>query len=141
MTQLMVILMFTLIPILVYVAAVGPFEKSKDVFINIFNEAVIVFTFVSVIVMNAYELPEFLINLWGWFLIILVVFSLVATWVISLPGVIKSLIKDFKNLFIKKKLKKKPKEKERTVVKVERNDTSHSQYIKPSLKTEEVKMP
>eukprot|EP00826_Nyctotherus_ovalis_P062146 TRINITY_DN8939_c0_g1_i1.p2 TRINITY_DN8939_c0_g1~~TRINITY_DN8939_c0_g1_i1.p2 ORF type:complete len:124 (+),score=14.76 TRINITY_DN8939_c0_g1_i1:258-629(+) len=87
---------------LVYMAVVRPFKKKYDNFINIFNEAAIVFTFISVIAMNNYTFSVPVIKVWGWILIAPVIFSLIVTWIIVLPGTFKELKESIKKLFSKK---------------------------------------
>eukprot|EP00826_Nyctotherus_ovalis_P062147 TRINITY_DN8939_c0_g1_i2.p2 TRINITY_DN8939_c0_g1~~TRINITY_DN8939_c0_g1_i2.p2 ORF type:complete len:120 (+),score=14.73 TRINITY_DN8939_c0_g1_i2:96-455(+) len=83
-------------------AVVRPFKKKYDNFINIFNEAAIVFTFISVIAMNNYTFSVPVIKVWGWILIAPVIFSLIVTWIIVLPGTFKELKESIKKLFSKK---------------------------------------
>lgn len=87
---------------LLYVAVVRPFKEKCDNFINIFNEATIVFTFISVIVMNNYTFSALVMKVWGWILVAPVIFSLIATWIIVLPGAFKELKKSIMKLFKKK---------------------------------------
>jgi len=80
---------------------IKPFEKSKDNFINIFNEITITMTFVLVLIMNNIELPEVLLNITQWVLIVPLVISLIFTWIIIFPDILKGLKKSLKELFKK----------------------------------------
>ena len=82
---------------------VKPFSAGGDNFINILNETIIIFTFISVYVMNKCSFSELTIELWGWFLIIPIIISLLATWIISLPDAIEEFKKTLTDLFTKEK--------------------------------------
>jgi len=82
---------------------VRPFSAEGDNFINILNETIIIFTFISVYVMNKCSFSELTIKVWGWFLIIPIIISLLATWIISLPDAIEEFKKTFTYLFKKEK--------------------------------------
>ena len=82
---------------------VKPFSAGGDNFISILNEIIIIFTFISVYVMNKASFSELTIKVWGWFLIIPIIISLLATWIISLPDAIEEFKKTFTDLFKKEK--------------------------------------
>ena len=87
-----------------------PFSKTFDNQINIYNEAVIIVTFISILIMNTYDFLEYTREIWGWVLIVSIAFSLLATWVEVIPGVVKELWIDIKKLFKKpKKSRRHPK--------------------------------
>eukprot|EP00826_Nyctotherus_ovalis_P022861 TRINITY_DN1764_c0_g1_i5.p1 TRINITY_DN1764_c0_g1~~TRINITY_DN1764_c0_g1_i5.p1 ORF type:complete len:153 (-),score=30.82 TRINITY_DN1764_c0_g1_i5:49-507(-) len=88
---------------LLYVNVTRPFKKREDNFINIFNEFIIVFSFASVLVMKNSDMSEKAVSTWGWVLTALVVFSLVATWVVALPGILRELKKSVVRLLRPKK--------------------------------------
>jgi len=59
-------------------------------------------TFVLILIMNYIELPELLVNIMGWILLIPLIISLISTWIIILPNILKGLKKSLKKLFEKK---------------------------------------
>jgi len=81
---------------------IKPFEKTKDNLINIFNEIAITMTFVLVLIMNNIELPEVLVNIMQWILIVPLIISLISTWIIIFPDILEGLKKSLKELFKKK---------------------------------------
>ena len=116
-----------------YIIIIKPFHKAEGNFINFYNELITVFSFFSVLIMTNYELPDLMINIWGWILSILVIGSLFITWYFILPEMLGQLKKTISNCFTKgsgkaenrsKKLKleriknlDKPKESERSDMK------------------------
>ena len=81
---------------------IRPFSSQGDNLVNILNETIIVFSFISVYVMNNSSLSELAMKVWGWFLIVPIIISLVTTWIISLPEAIEEFTKTFADLFKKK---------------------------------------
>ena len=81
---------------------VRPFSSRGDNVINIFNEIIAIFIFISVYVINNQSFSELAIKVWGWFFIIPIIISLVATWVISLPDAIEEFKNSLIDLFKKK---------------------------------------
>ena len=59
-------------------------------------------TFALVLIMNNIELPEVLVNIMQWVLIIPLAISLISTWIIIFPDILKGLKKSLKKFFKKK---------------------------------------
>jgi hypothetical protein len=85
---------------------VQPFDDWLNNMINVYNELVIIITFISVLMMNTMNLPEQITNLWGWILVILILLPLLSVWIITIPGIISMLCKCFKALKSPKKAPK-----------------------------------
>jgi len=100
---------------LFYIIIIKPFDKTEGNFINIYNEFVIVFSFFSVLIMSNYELPDLIVNIWGWILTIPVILSLLITWYFTLPEMLGELKKTITNCFTKEspKVEKKSKKIEK----------------------------
>lgn len=107
---------------------VKPFEKQADNYINMLNELIIVLSFLSIFIISNYELPESAIEIWGWALIAPIVFSLVATWIVTLPGAFSQLRENLSQLFAKENLEA---AKERKTKSLEAQMRSQTEMQKP----------
>jgi len=96
---------------LLYIIIIKPFDKSGGNFINTYNEFIIVFSFISVLIMSNYEIPDVIVNIWGWILTIPVILSLLITWYLTLPEMLGELKETITNCFTKKSDKVKEKMK------------------------------
>ncbi len=77
---------------LIYLVTVNPFEENMSNLINIYNEGVLVLTFISVLIMNVADFSEFVVRVWGWILIVLILLSLLTTWLITIPPTVKLIV-------------------------------------------------
>lgn len=87
--QLGLITTTTLLPMLFYLIFVMPFEKTFDNVINILNEAILTFCFISALIMNTFEISDSMIKAWGWLMVGLILTSLLITWVLIMPSVVR----------------------------------------------------
>eukprot|EP00826_Nyctotherus_ovalis_P017408 TRINITY_DN15126_c0_g1_i20.p2 TRINITY_DN15126_c0_g1~~TRINITY_DN15126_c0_g1_i20.p2 ORF type:complete len:115 (-),score=20.95 TRINITY_DN15126_c0_g1_i20:56-400(-) len=60
---------------------------------NIYNDVVVVITFISVLILNLKEFPEVAMNVVGWAVIILILTSLCYLWLTTLPQIAKGIYK------------------------------------------------
>ena len=86
---------------LFYIIITKPFDKTEGNFINFYNELIMVFSFFSVLIMSNYELSDFIMNIWGWILTILVIASLFITLCFTLPEMLGQLKETITNCFTK----------------------------------------
>jgi len=78
-----------------------------------------VFSFISVLIMSNYEIPDVIVNIWGWILTILVILSLLITWYFTLPEMVGQLKETITNCFTKKSAKVEKKSKKMKTEQVE----------------------
>ena len=71
-----------------------------------------VFSFLSALIMSNYELSDFIMNIWGWILTILVIGSLFITLYFTLPEMLGQLKETITNCFTKKSAKVEKESKE-----------------------------
>jgi len=90
--QLIVVPCVTIVPMIFYLITVRPFVKVSDNFLNIYNEFVLLFCFISAYTMNSTFLEEKGISAWGWVMVVLVLSSLLATWILIMPSALKAFI-------------------------------------------------
>ena len=86
---------------LFYAIIVKPFDKVEGNFLNVYNEFIIAFSFFSILIMNNYELSDFMMSIWGWILTIPVIGSLFITLYFTLPQMLEELKKTITNCFTK----------------------------------------
>ncbi len=72
-----------------YLVLVWPFKSRIDNITNIFNEAVLLLVFASLMGVQYIEMSDNAMSKLGWFLIVLVGFSLLLTWILLVPNLIK----------------------------------------------------
>jgi len=75
-----------------YIIYARPFEELVTNAINIYNETVISFTFISILIMNSCEFTENATKIWGWIIIIEILISLIITWYTTFIPAIKLLL-------------------------------------------------
>ena len=124
---------------LLYTIIVKPFDKVESNFLNVYNEFIIAFSFFSVLIMNNYELSDFMMKIWGWILTIPVIGSLFISLYFTLPQMLEELKKTITKCFTKKSTNLKNKSKKRklglakTLGKVERSKWYDINYGKSQL--------
>eukprot|EP01022_Parablepharisma_sp_SALTPOND_P016411 TRINITY_DN239_c0_g1_i1.p12 TRINITY_DN239_c0_g1~~TRINITY_DN239_c0_g1_i1.p12 ORF type:complete len:189 (+),score=17.27 TRINITY_DN239_c0_g1_i1:8326-8892(+) len=84
---------------LAYLLILRPFEKTINNALNIYNELVVAFVYIAILIINTQSMTTPSIELTGWMLVVLVLGSLVTTWVILLPGALKELFQAINSCF------------------------------------------
>jgi len=74
-----------------------PFNEVSNNVFNVYNEAALLVTFGSILIMNAFKVSEIVVKIWGWVLIGFILLSLAATWVLTLPSATMGMFKSVKN--------------------------------------------
>jgi len=92
------IILFDLIPMLFYLIIIKPFKQTMNNIINIYNEVTLIICFSSAFIMNIFEISDAKMNVLGWVLIAFVLGSLVISWILLLPAMVKELITGIKLL-------------------------------------------
>lgn len=91
---------------------IKPFKSRTENLANIYNEAVVLITFISVLILNLKEFPEVAMNVVGWVAIVLILVSLCYLWLTTLPQIAKEI-----RSTIRSKRKKKAEQKKQVKVK------------------------
>ncbi len=91
LVQLSLIPAFLSFPVLWYLVKYAPFDTKLNNGLNIYNEAVVSLTFIAIFVLNVYPPKVILQDTLGWIMIALILLSLIATWIITLPPAFKEL--------------------------------------------------
>jgi len=86
---------------LAYIWAGMPFKGPGSNVINIYNEALLIVIFISIIFINEFPTSNETMNNVGWFLIALILISLFATWYMVIPNLIRETYENFKQCFRK----------------------------------------
>jgi len=76
-----------------------PYKELWDNRINIFNEALISLIFSFEVIINTWNVKDEIIEGFGWLFIILIIVSLVITWILTFPSVILEMLDKVKELF------------------------------------------
>jgi len=95
--QLGLIIITSLLPMMLYLVIVRPFESNYDNLINIYNEFILLFGFCSAFIMNTMNISEFGVQIWGYFLTVLLLSSLLTTWILIMPTTVKQAIESVKD--------------------------------------------
>ena len=110
-----------------------PFEESFDNRINIFNEIILLFGFISTLIINNCSFEEVHNELCGWITIVLILISLIATWVHEIPSVVKELANNCCKS--KKNKKKKSGIKSKTIKRIIVRDDPMEKYYNLNANT------
>jgi len=97
--QIWLILLGTSLPMLLYLCIVKPFTTKMSNNLNIYNEAVVLISFLSVAILNLRYFKRIVFMNVGWFLISIILLSLISSWIIIMPTAIKELFQTAKECF------------------------------------------
>ncbi len=84
-----------------YMLICRPIKESTDNWLNIYNEVLIMLTFIALFIINTSDFGYLNISYFGWVLIVLTMISFAATWALMLPGIVKSIWQTVSGLFRK----------------------------------------
>eukprot|EP00826_Nyctotherus_ovalis_P005375 TRINITY_DN11210_c0_g1_i5.p1 TRINITY_DN11210_c0_g1~~TRINITY_DN11210_c0_g1_i5.p1 ORF type:complete len:149 (-),score=14.28 TRINITY_DN11210_c0_g1_i5:169-615(-) len=68
--------------------------RDRDNILNIYCEVVTLFTFVSTLIINLLSFAEKAMEIYGWFLVAIVLSALVFCWTLIVPTMVKTLYKE-----------------------------------------------
>jgi len=91
--QIWAISIIALIPMLCYFIIIRPYEDILQNVLNAYNEIVLLSIFAGIITFNTSEFDEESVKMTGWALIGMILLSLVCTWTLTIPGMIKEFYK------------------------------------------------
>ena len=75
-----------------YVLLCRPFKDPYDNLLNAFNELVLLIIYTLTLLVNMLPILTQYAGIFGWVMIVLVLASLAATWILMIPGAIKEFI-------------------------------------------------
>ena len=88
---------------LIYIIATRSFTSAFYTRIHIYNELAILACFGGIFVINLFKVNPNTTETLGIVFLVIILISLVATWVMIIPGIIKDLYKTFSNMCKKQK--------------------------------------
>eukprot|EP01022_Parablepharisma_sp_SALTPOND_P016486 TRINITY_DN2423_c0_g1_i1.p5 TRINITY_DN2423_c0_g1~~TRINITY_DN2423_c0_g1_i1.p5 ORF type:complete len:227 (-),score=5.23 TRINITY_DN2423_c0_g1_i1:179-859(-) len=91
---------------LLYMLVYFPFEGFKNNMLNIYNECVIIAIYIAVFFINVFPTSEYTIEATGWVLIVAVLVSLLATWILLLPAACREVLNVLRSCFAKREGRK-----------------------------------
>jgi len=97
--QLSLIPIIVIFPMVFYYLYFTPFCDFTNNWLNIYNEALIALICLSLLIINVFGFGDQITEGVGWFLVTLIMLSLLATWVLLLPNMIRDLISTIKEWF------------------------------------------
>ena len=74
-----------------------PFKEYSTNFLNLYNEFVLIVTFLCIAVINIFNTNENSSNYIGWMVIALLLLSLGITWILLIPSVVKGVYQQIKD--------------------------------------------
>ena len=85
-----------------YLLYYQPFDTRKDNLINLYNEGVLVITFLTLFIIQFFNINPRTDMIIGWGLVGLILLSLLLTWILILPPLVKMAFSKCRSIFYKK---------------------------------------
>ena len=86
---------------IVYMALIRPFTTITDNILNIYNESVLFISYLTSLILTIFDTPEKYLYIIGWILIVFVGTSLLITWTLLGPGMMREIFKLLKSFCYK----------------------------------------